>query len=187
MIIFMRRLVFIALLISNLMLLFGCGTSQTQPPPAPPPPTSPVSPGYIQSYDHKLGFGFEYPEAWEMEVIPIGNPGGGTSADKVEIYTKKGEETRIEISVKPTNFNSLAEIKAFGYIDQQSILKETFVEINDRQAYEVVFRQYPANKARWVMFLANGKEYKVAIYTTEELYPANEETFNHVIASFVIS
>ena len=103
------------------------------------------------------------------------------------MYSKKGEPTRIEIVVGPTRFKSLAEIKAFGYIDQQSILKETFVEINNRQAYDVTFKQYPDNKARWVRFLANGKEYKIAIYTTENLYPTNEEIFDHVIASFVIN
>lgn len=107
--------------------------------------------------------------------------------EKVEVFTKKGEPTRIEITVKLTNLKSLAEIKAFGYIDQQSILKETFVVINNRQAYEVVFRQYPDKKARWIMFLANGKEYAIKIYTTEDLYPANEEIFDHVIASFVIN
>ena len=41
--------------------------------------------------------------------------------------------------------------------------------------------------AGWVIFLANGKEYKIAIYTTEDLYTANEETFKHVIASFTIN
>ena len=63
--------------------------------------------------------------------------------EKVEVFTKAGEETRIVISVQSTNFQSLAKITAFGYIDQQSILKESFVKINDRQAYEVVFKQYP--------------------------------------------
>ncbi len=107
--------------------------------------------------------------------------------DKVEVYTKKGEPTRIEITVKPTRFQSLAEIKAFGYIDRQSILEESFVVLNSRQAYDVTFKQYPDNKARWIILLANGKEYKMAIYTTEDLYTANEETFKHVIASFTIN
>jgi len=33
---------------------------------SPTPPTEPVTPGYIRGYDHKLGYGFEYPEDWEM-------------------------------------------------------------------------------------------------------------------------
>lgn len=113
-------------------------------------------------------------------------PGQDPSLEKFEVYTKTGEPTRFEVSVKSASFKSLAEIKAFGYIDQQSILKETFVEVKNRQAYEVVFRQYPDNKARWITFLANGKEYAIKFYTTEALYPANEGIFDHVIASFVI-
>jgi len=65
-------------------------------------------------------------------------------------------------------------------------LKESFIEVNNRQAYEVIFRQYPNDEAMWIIFLANGKEYAIRFYTTEALYPANEETFNHIIASFVI-
>ena len=182
----MKKLVFLTIVISLLIVIAGCSASQDQTPLVSPPPTAPVTPGYIQSYDHKLGFGFEYPESWEIEVVPTDNPGGGVSMDKVEVYTKKGEETRIEIVVGPTRFKSLAEIKAFGFIDQQNILKESFAEINSRQAYDITFKQYPDDKARWVLFLANDKEYKIAIYTTADLYPANEEIFDHVIFSFVI-
>ena len=106
--------------------------------------------------------------------------------EKVEVFTKAGEETRIVISVRTTNFKSLAEVKGFGYIDQQAILKESFVKINDRQAYEVVFKQYPDGKAKWDTFLANDREYRIECYTTEDLYPAREEIFDYVIASFVI-
>ncbi len=106
--------------------------------------------------------------------------------DKVEVYTKKGEPTRIVIVVGSTNFKSLAEVKGFGRIDQQSILKEGFVVINNRQAYDVTFKQYPDNKARWVTFLANDREYRIEFYSTEDFYPANEEIFDYVIASVVI-
>jgi len=105
---------------------------------------------------------------------------------KIEVFTKAGEETRIEITVLSTNFKSLAEVKGFEYIDQQSILKEGFVKINDRQAYEVVFKQYPDKKAKWVTFLANDSEYRIECYTTEDFYPVREEIFDYVIASFVI-
>jgi len=106
--------------------------------------------------------------------------------DKIEVYTKKGEPTRIVIVVGSTNFKSLAEVKGFGRIDQQSILKEGFVKINDRQAYEVVFKQYPDKKAKWVTFLANDREYRIECYTTEVFYPEREEIFDYVISSFVI-
>ena len=52
-------------------------------------------------------------------------PQFGAPFEKVETFTKAGEETQIIISVQSTNFRSLAEIKGFGYIDQQSILKES--------------------------------------------------------------
>ncbi len=116
-----------------------------------------------------------------MQVPQFGSP-----YEEVEVFTKAGEETQILISVHSTDFKSLAEIKAFGYIDQQSIFKEGFIEINDRQAYEVVFKQYPDKKAKRVTFLASDREYRIECYTTEDFYTAREEIFDYVIASFVI-
>ena len=175
----MKRVAFFTIVISLMIVMAGCSAPQSQP--SPPPPTAPVTPGYVRGYDHNLGLGFDYPEDWEMQVPQFESP-----YEKVEVFTKAGEETRIVISVRTTNFKSLAEVKGFGYIDQQSILKEGFVEINDRQAYEVVFKQYPDNKARWVIFVANDREYRIECYTTEDFYPALEEIFDYVIASFVI-
>ena len=145
------------------------------------PPIIPASEGYIRVYDHKLGYGFEYPEDWEMQVLNVNPP--------IEVsmkFTKKGEPTRIEVSIKLTDLKSLAEVKAFGYIDRESILEEGFVEINDRKAYEVIFKQYPDKKAKWVIFLANDREYMIRCHTTEDLYAASEEIFDHVINSFYI-
>ena len=176
----MKRVALSTIVISSLLVLAGCGASQSQPP-IPSPPITPVTPGYIWSYDHKLGYGFEYPEDWETQVPECEFP-----LEKVEVFNKKGEQTRIVIRVKSTNLKSLAEVKAFGYIDRESILKERFVEINDREAYEVIFKQYPDRKAKWVIFLANDKEYAIECYTTEDLYIAPEEIFDHVIGSFII-
>jgi hypothetical protein len=172
----MKRLVLSAIAISASLVLAGCGVPQSQPPS-----TVPVTPGYIRGYDHQLNFGFDYPEDWEEEV-----PQFETPYERVEVFTKKGEPTQIVVSVKLTNLKSLAEVKGFGYINEQSILKEGFVNINDRLAYEVIFKQYPNNKAKWVIFLANDREYRIECYTTEDFYPAREEIFDYVIASFVI-
>lgn len=147
----------------------------------PPPPTDRVTPGYIRGFDYKLGYGFEYPEDLEMKTPEYESP-----YEKVEVYTSKEESIRIVVSVKSTNFKSLAEVKGFGYVDLDSILMERFVFINDRNAYEVIFKQYPDIKARWVIFLANDKEYTIECYTTEDLYAASEEIFDHVINSFNI-
>ena len=176
----MKKLAFFTIVISLMIVMAGCGSPQSQPS-SPPPPTAPVTPGYIRGYDHNIGLGFDYPEDWEMQVPQFESP-----FEKVEVFTKAGEETRIVITVQSTNFKSLAEVKGFGYIDQQSILKEGFVKINDRQAYEVIFKQYPDKKAKWVTFLANDTEYRIECYTTEDFYPAREEIFDYVIASFVI-
>ena len=145
------------------------------------PPTTSVTPGYIRCYDHQLDFGYEYPEDWETQDTECEFP-----RERCEIFTKAEGESRIVIAVTSTDLKSLAEVKGFEYIDRDSILKEGFVEINDRKAYEVIFKQYPDREAKWVIFLANDREYAVECYTTEELYDEYEEIFDHVINSFFI-
>ncbi len=176
--------VLVTLLVVSIAFVGGC-IRQSSPGEssllAPPPTTVPVTPGYIRVYDHQLVYGFEYPEDWEHEAPKVDFP-----IEKVEVFTKKGEPARIVISVKSTNLRSLAEVKAFGYIEQASILEEKFVEINDRSGYKVVFKQYPDKKAEWVIFLANDREYRIECYTTEDLYATSEEIFDYVINSFVI-
>lgn len=145
------------------------------------PPTTSVTPGYIRGYDHQLDFGYEYPEDWEAQDRECKFP-----RERWEEYTKAEGESRIVISVTSTDLKSLAEVKGFDYIDRDSILKDSFVEINDRKAYEVIFKQYPDRKAKWVTFLANDMEYTIYCSTTEELYDEYEEIFDHVINSFFI-
>jgi len=41
-------------------------------------------------------------------------------------------------------------------------------------------------KTREVVFLANGRAYTIKYSTTEDLYVASEEIFDHVINSFII-
>ena len=82
----MKRLAISTIAICSLLVLASCGAPQSQPSP---PPTEPVTPGYIQSYDHKLGYGFEYPEDWKVHSPEEVTPGGGI--EKVEMFTKKGE------------------------------------------------------------------------------------------------
>ena len=141
----------------------------------------PVIEGYIQVYDEKLGYGFEHPEHWEKQI-----PGYDFPYEKVEVFTEEGKPTRVVISVKSSNFKSLEEVKEFGYISQESILKDGFIEVNDRDAYEVTFNQPPDKKARWVIFLANDKEYTIQCSTTEGLYAAYEDIFDYIINSFYI-
>jgi len=175
--------VVVALLVTCIALTAGCtGQSGTGEPSPPVPPTTPVTPGYIRNYDHKLGYGFEYPEDWEMQVPKVESP-----LEKVEMFTKKGEGTSITIIVKSTNWTNLEEVKKqYGEIHPLKIvLKEDIIEVNGREGYEIIYKS-PPMKTREVVFLANGKAYTISYSTTEDLYTASEEIFDHVINSFVI-
>ncbi len=103
----------VAILVVSIAFTAGCTKQPSTGGPSPPvPSTTPVTPGYIRSYDHKLGYGFEYPEDWSVhspEEFTLGALGEGP--EKVEMFTKKGEGTSITIVVGPTNWTNLEEVK----------------------------------------------------------------------------
>ena len=178
--------VLVALLAVSIAFMGGCTSQPSTEEPSPPvPPTTPVTPGYIQSYDHKLGYGFEYPEDWKVHSPEEVTPGGGI--EKVEMFTKKGEGTSITIIVKSTSWTNLEEVKKlYGEIHPLKIvLKEDIIEVNGREGYEIIYKS-PPTKTREVVFLANGKAYTIGYATSEDLYAASEEIFDHVIDSFII-
>jgi len=166
-----------------LVSITGC----TRQPSPPVPPITPVTPGYIQSGDHKLGYSFEYPEDWAVHSPEEFRLTGGV--EKVEMFTKKGEGTSITIVVGSTDWTNLEEVKKkYGEIHPiKIILKEDTIEVNGREGYEIIYKnpQTPT-KTGVVVFLANGKAYTINYSTHEDLYDASEETFDHVINSFVI-
>jgi len=174
----------IGVLVALLVIPIASCTRQPSPP-VPPPPTEPVTPGYIQVYDYKLGYGFEYPEDWKVHSPEEVTPGGGI--EKVEMFTKKGEGTSITIIVKSINWKNLEEVKKqYGEINPLKItLKEDIIEVNGREGYEIIYKS-PPTKTREVVFLTNGKAYTIKYSTTEDLYAASEEIFDHVINSVVI-
>jgi len=182
-----KILTFGLIAIISIVFISGCVQEETIPidEELPTPPTIPASIGYIRSYDHKLGYGFEYPEDWEMHSPEEFTLGGGI--EKVEMFTKKGEGTSITLIVKSTNWKSLEEVKEqYGKIDPlKTTLKEDIIEVNDRKGYEIIYRS-PPMKTREVVFLANGRAYTLKYSTTEDLYVASEEIFDHVINSFII-
>jgi len=179
-----------SLLVVSIAFMSGC-TSQpsTGEPssPVPSPPTEPVTPGYVQGYDHKLGYGFEYPEDWEMQVPEVVN---GEDVERVEMFTKPGTPTTLIVTVKLSNLTSLEEVKEefkeglkkLGGI----ILEEKEIVVNDREGYEVIYKPIAAVKIRQVIFITNGKSYMLVCSTAEVLYDEYEETFDHIINSFVI-
>jgi hypothetical protein len=178
--------VLVALLAVSIAFMGGCTKqSSTGEPSLPVPSTTPVTPGYIQSYDHKLGYGFEYPENWKVHSPEEVTPGGGI--EKVEMFTKKGEGTSITIIVKSTDLKNLEEVKKlYEKIHPiKIVLKEDIIEVNGREGYEIIYKS-PPMKTREVVFLTNGRAYTISYSTTEDLYSASEEVFDHVINSFVI-
>jgi len=176
----------VLLLVSTLLLVVGCTRQPSTEEPSPPvPPITPVTPGYIQSGDHKLGYSFEYPEDWTVHSPEEFQLVGGV--EKVEMFTKKGEGTSITIVVGSTDWTNLEEVKKqYGEIHPiKIVLKEDIIEVNGREGYKIIYKSF-RTKTSVVVFLANGKAYTISYGTTEDLYDASEEIFDHVINSFVI-
>jgi hypothetical protein len=152
----------------------------------PLPPPEPVTPGYTRVYDYILGYGFEYPENWETQVIEVVD---GEDTESILMFTKPGTPTTLIVTVKLSNL-SLEEVKeeikegleGLG----MTILEEREIVVNGREGYEVIYRPFPAVKMRQVMFIANGKTYMLVCSTAEPLYDESEEIFDHIINSFVI-
>jgi len=166
---------------------WSCTERQTSEPPIPSPPITPLTPGYIWGYDDKLGYGFEYPEDWETQVIEVVD---GEDTESVEMFTKPGTPTTLIVTVKLSNLTSLEEVK--GEIKEElnklgmTILEEREVVVNGREGYEVIYKPIAAVKMRQVIFIANGKTYMLICSTAEPLYDEYEEIFDHAINSFVI-
>ena len=98
--------VVVALLVVSIAFVGGCTrqSSTGEPsPPAPSPPTEPVTPGVLTTqgyvYDDKLGYGFEYPEDWEMQLPEVVD---GEETESVLMFTKPGTPTTLIVTVKLT-------------------------------------------------------------------------------------
>ena len=186
--------VLVALLVVSIAFVGGC-TGEPSPPAPPPPPTEPVTPpvtpgvlttqGYV--YDDKLGYGFEYPGGWEMQIPEVID---GEDTESVVMFTKPGTSTTLIVTVKLSNLTSLEEVKeeikeVLNKLGR-TILEERKIVVNGREGYEVIYKPIAAVKMRQVIFIANGKSYMLVCSTAELLYDEYEETFNNVINSFVI-
>jgi len=182
--------ILVALLVVSIAFIGGCTrqpTTEEPSPPIPTPPTEPVTPGYIRDYDHKLDYGFEYPEDWETQVIEVVD---GEDVESVLMFTKPGTPTTLIVTVKLTNLTSLEEVKeevkeGIRKVGM-TILEEREIVVNGREGYEVIYKPIPVVKIRQVIFIANGKTYMLVCSTAEALYDEYRDTFDHVINSFVI-
>jgi len=182
--------VLVALLVVAIAFMGGCTrqpSTEEPSPPAPSPPTEPVTPGYIQIHDHKLGYGFEYPEDWEMQIPEVVD---GEDIESVVMFTKPGTPTTLSVIVKLSNLTSLEEAKEEFKEELRklgrTILEEREVIVNGREGYEVIYKPIAAVKMRQVIFIANGKSYMLVCSTAEALYDEYRDTFDHVINSFAI-
>ena len=179
--------VLVALLVASIAVMGGCTReSNSGEPSIPTPPTDPVTPGYIRDYDYKLGYGFEYPEDWESQVIEVVD---GEDVESVVMFTKPGTPTTLIVTVELSNL-SLEEIKEEFREGLEglglTILEEREIVVNGREGYEVIYRPFPAVKMKQAMFIANGKSYMLVCSTAEDLYDEYEETFDHIIDSLAI-
>jgi hypothetical protein len=173
-----------SLLVVSIAFIGGCTRQSTTEEPLPTPPTEPVTPGYIRFYDHELGYGFEYPEDWESQLVE------GEDVQSVVMFTKPGTPTTLIVTVKLSNLTSLEEVgeelreglEGLGL----TILEEREIVVNDREGYEVIYKPFPGVKMRQVIFIANGKSYMPACSTAEVLYDEYRDTFDHIVNSFVI-
>ncbi len=179
-----------ASLLVSIAFIGGCArqpSTEEPSPPAPSPPTEPVTPGYIQVYDYKLGYGFEYPGGWEMQIPEVVD---GEDTESVVMFTKPGTPTTLIVTVKLSNLTSLEKVKEEFREGLKglggTILEEREVIVNGREGYEVIYKPIAAVKIRQVIFIANGKSYMLVCSTAELLYDEYEETFNNIINSFVI-
>ena len=163
-------LISISLILALVVGLAGCGTKT-------------VTPGYIQ-YDHELGYGFEYPEDWESQLVE------GEDVKSVIMFTEPGTTTTLVVAFKLSNL-SLEEVS--GEFREELgglggvILEEREIVVNDREGYEVIYKPFPGVKIRQVMFIANGNFYMLVCSTEELLYGEYEETFDNVIYSFIVN
>jgi len=182
--------VLVAFLVVSIAFVGGCtrqpGTEEPSPP-IPTPPTEPVTPGYIQVYDHQLGYGFEYPEDWETQVIEVVDE---EDVESVAMFTKPGTPTTLIVTVKLTNLTSLEEVKEEFREGLKglggTILEEKEIVVNGREGYEVIYKPIAVVKMRQVIFIANGKTYMLVCSTAEVLYDEYRDTFDNIVNSFII-
>ena len=184
--------VLVALLVVSIAFMSGCAGKPSSSPP-PPPPTPPITsePGVLSTqgyvYDDKLGYGFEYPEDWESQVIEVVD---GEDVESVLMFTKPGTPTTLIVTVKLSNLTSLEgvkeEIKEGLNKLGMTILEEREIVVNGREGYEVIYKPIATVKMRQVIFIANGRSYMIVCSTAEVLYDEYRDTFDHVINSFVI-
>jgi hypothetical protein len=154
------------------------------------PSTTPVTTGYIQSFNHTLSYGFEYPEDWDIHSPDEFTMDGGIK--KVDMFSKKGEGTSITIIAKTTIWKNLDEVKNALKEETDSFTKieENIIEVNGLMRYEKTRTDLPIgeNSSKWkmVIFIVNDMAYEFDYGATQNSYNASEPVFDDVVNSFRI-
>ena len=184
----------VAILVISIVFMGGCTKqSTTEEPSIPTPPTEPApgplsTQGYV--YDDKLGYGFDYPGGWEFYVEEGDFPKGIKKVVSFEKeIPKDGVICRVLIGLTVKSATDLQEVKnelkKEIEISETPILNEATILVNNMSGYDIL-SGIPTWKQRQVVFFANGMAYIFKYASPEEYYHMYEETFNHVINSFVI-
>lgn len=147
--------------------------------------TTPVSIGYIQGFNHDLGYGYDSPENWTMRSGPeYFHIDGGIL--NVEQFVDEPEGTTITVIVKTSIWKNLDEAKTvISDAYHEDILNERMIEVNGIEGYELT-RESSPTKFKMVIFYVNGRIYEFDYGADENLYDASESIFDHVVNSFNI-
>ena len=180
---------FLLIMAIAIVMICGCihnSDEKTSEPIIPPPSTTSATAGYIQSYDHELNYGYDYPETWTMHGPDEFQLIDGIK--NVEMFVEEPEATTITIIAKTTKWKNLEEAKNTyrdAYGGPETILEERDIEVNGIKGYEIIRLETPI-KSKYVIFIANDMLYEIDCHALEDLYDTSEVTFDHVINSFNI-
>jgi hypothetical protein len=184
-----RVFLFLLIVALGVILISGClwkSEEKTSEPQIPPPSTIPVSQGYIRSFNHDLGYGYESPENWTMHGSDYFHMDGGIL--NAEMFVDEPEGTSITVIAKISIWKDLDEAKAvISDAYREDILNERMIEVNGVKGYEITHQSvgYPS-KFKIVVFFVNGRIYEFDYGADEKLYDASESIFDHVVNSFTI-
>ena len=145
--------------------------------------------GYKWYQNDELGYGFAYPENWEVGWI---------------IKKYKDQEIGIVFN-SPQKINDNPEAFIMVTVDSELPLiwggkigdlekgiesGEVFeygnITINGRKGFKVVGTPFSSTKEKRVLFIVNDLSYMLIASTTDELYAKYENTFEDIINSFTI-
>lgn len=178
----------LVVVIGAMLLAFGFWSMKQAPstgmPQVPPPPTTPVTPGYIQTYDYTLNYGFEYPDNWTVHNSSEFTISQGI--ERVDQFTDN-EGSSIAIISKTNDWKSLEEVQSVyrGIRAPETIVNESIIEVNGIKGYAIVSADSPM-KRKEVIFLAGGKVYELSYGALDTQYDSSLPIFEHVLGSFNI-